>query len=122
MPWFCGQNQGILLYWSYLKERCDPMKKINLFLAVMLCLVMLTACGGGDVRNVKRETGTSERYSDAQIHSAMNEVLDFFEKEFDGCTMTQIRYDEEKFAERQNMTAERLSIFFGDTAAFLPDL
>lgn len=83
------------------------MKKIKVLLSVVLCLVLLTACGGGDVRNVKRETGTSERYSDAQIRSAMNEVLDFFEKEFDGCTMTQIRYDEEKFAERQKMAAEK---------------
>ena len=83
------------------------MKKIRVLWTVVLCLVLLTACGGGDVRNVKRETGTSERYSDAQIHSAMNVVLDFFEKEFDGCTMTQIRYDEEKFAERQNMEAEK---------------
>ena len=82
------------------------MKKIKVLLAMAMCLVLLTACGGGDVRNVKRETGTSELYSDAQIHSAMDEVLDFFQKEFDGCTMTEIRYDEEKYAERQRKESE----------------
>ena len=82
------------------------MKKIKVFLSLMLCLVLLTACGGGDVRNVNREAGTSELYSDAQIHSAMNEVLDFFQKEFDGCTMTEIRYEEEKYAKRQRLESE----------------
>ena len=82
------------------------MKKIKVFLMLVLCLVLLTACGGGDVRNVKRETGTSEQYSDAQIQLAMNEVLEFFRKEFDGCTMIEIRYDEEKYAERQRAESE----------------
>ena len=57
----------------------------------VLCLVLLTACGGGDVRNVRRIPGESQLYSNGEINSAMNEVLDFFQKEFDGCTMTEIR-------------------------------
>ena len=71
------------------------MKKIKVLLSMVLCLVLLTACGGGDVRNVKRNPGASQLYSEGEINAAMNEVLDFFQKEFDGCTMTEIRYDEE---------------------------
>lgn len=82
------------------------MKKINVWLSVMLCAALLTACGGGNVRNVKRNPGESQLYSNGEINSAMNEVLDFFHKEFDGCTMTEIRYDEEKYAERQRTESE----------------
>ena len=82
------------------------MKKIKVLLSLLLCAALLAACGGGNVRHVIRETGTSERYTDAQINAAMNEVLDFFQKEFDGCTMTEIRYDEEKYAERQKTESE----------------
>ena len=82
------------------------MKKIKVLLSLVLCLVLLTACGGGDVRNVKRNPGESQLYSNGEINSAMKEVIDFFGKEFDGCTMTEIRYDEEKYAERQRLESE----------------
>ena len=82
------------------------MKKIKVLLSLVLCLVLLTACGGGDVRNVKRIPGESQLYSEGEINSAMNVVLDFFQKEFDGCTMTEIRYEEEKYAERQRLESE----------------
>ena len=68
--------------------------------------MLLPACGGGDVRNVKRNPGASQLYSEGEINAAMNEVLDFFQKEFDGCTMTEIRYDEEKYAKRQSAESE----------------
>ena len=82
------------------------MKKIKVLLSLVLCLVLLTACGGGDVRNVKRNPGESQLYSNGEINSAMKEVIDFFQKEFDGCTMTEIRYEEEKYAERQSLESE----------------
>ena len=82
------------------------MRKIKVLLSLVLCLVLLTACGGGDVRNVKRNPGESQLYSEGEINFAMNEVIDFFEKEFDGCTMTEIRYDEEKYAKRQSAESE----------------
>ena len=72
------------------------MKKINLFLAVMLCLVMLTACGGGDVSEVGRQMGESERYSKAEISRAMDQVENHFRNEFDGCKLLNLRYDEVK--------------------------
>lgn len=82
------------------------MKKIKALLSLVLCLVLLTACGGGDVGNVKRNPGESQLYSEEEINSAMTVVLDFFGKEFDGCIMTEIRYEEEKYAERQRLESE----------------
>ena len=82
------------------------MKKIKVLLSLVLCLVLLTACGGGDVRNVRRIPGESQLYSNGEINSAMKEVVDFFQKEFDGCTMTEIRYEEEKYAKRQRLESE----------------
>ena len=83
------------------------MKRMKILVFVLLCLLLLTACGGGHVRNVERDPGKSEIYTKAQINSAMDEVMSFFAKEFDGCTMTEIRYDEERFADRQLETQER---------------
>ena len=82
------------------------MKKIKVLLSMVLCLTLLSACGGGDVSEVGRSIGTCELYSVHQIEDAMNEVLDFFQKEFDGCTMTEIRYEEEKYAKRQRLESE----------------
>ena len=82
------------------------MKKIKVLLSLALCLVLLTACGGGDVRNVKRIPGQSQLYSDGEINYAMREVIHFFRREFEGCTMTEIRYDEGKYAERQSTESE----------------
>ena len=75
---------------------------------ISLCLVLgllLSACGG-DVSHVRRIPGESELYSDGEIRSAMKVVADFFRREFDGCTMTEIRYEEEKYAERQRAEAQ----------------
>ena len=82
------------------------MKKIKVFLPLLLCMVLLSACGGGDVRNARRIPGESHLYSNGEINSAMKEVVDFFQKEFDGCTMTEIRYEEEKYAKRQSAESE----------------
>ena len=72
------------------------MKKIKVFLSLVLCLVLLSACGGGNVRGAARKMGESERYSRAEIARAMDQVEDHFRKEFDGCKLLNLCYDEEK--------------------------
>ncbi len=72
------------------------MRKIMSLTALLLCLVLLTACGGGDVRTVARHIGTCELYSERQIADAMDEVERFFRKEYDGCKLLRLEYDEEK--------------------------
>ena len=72
------------------------MKKIKVLLSLMLCLLLLTACGGGDVRGAGRQMGESAPFSRAEIAHAMDQVEDHFRKEFDGCKLLNLRYDEEK--------------------------
>ena len=71
------------------------MKRICNFLMVLLCL-LLTACGGGDVSEVGRHIGVCERFSEREVAAAMDEVESFFRKEYDGCKLLRLEYDEEK--------------------------
>ena len=75
------------------------MKKIKVFLPLVLYMMLLTACGGGDVSEVGRSIGTCELYSVHQIEDAMDEVEKFFHAEFDGCKLLRLEYDEEKTRE-----------------------
>ena len=73
------------------------MKKTILLLALVLSLI-LAGCGG-NVGNVSREMDESEIYSPAEIDNAMDIVVRFFAANYDGCTLTEICYDEEVSAE-----------------------
>ena len=72
------------------------MKKIKVLLSLVLCLVLLTACGGGDVRRVQCNAGPSKVYAELEIRKAMDTVADYFKKEFDGCTLIRLEYDESR--------------------------
>lgn len=64
---------------------------------LLLALVLLlTACGGGDVSETGRRIGTCELYSKAEIANAMDVVEAHFKKSFDGCKLIGLEYDEEK--------------------------
>ena len=90
------EKPGDLCYDMVIKpERMMVMKFVR-FLALMLCVLLLTACGGGDVRTVARHIGRCELYSEAQISDAMDEVEIFFHAEFDGCKLLRLSYDEEQ--------------------------
>lgn len=70
-------------------------KKMLVLLSVLSLVFSLTACGG-NVSNVQRIYGETNSYSKAEVSDAMDIVLDRFNKEFDGCTMITLEYDEEK--------------------------
>ena len=72
------------------------MKRICNFLTVLLCGLLLAGCGGGDVSEVGRSIGTCERFSKREVAAAMDEVERFFRKEYDGCKLLRLEYDEEK--------------------------
>ena len=81
-------------------------KKAVAVLCALLCLVSLIGCGG-NVSNVEIKESTSEIYSDREISAAIKEILRYFKKNFDGCTLREITYagDEKtlahtEFAER----------------------
>ena len=69
------------------------MKRICNFLTVLLCVLLLAGCGGGKVQTMPA-IGPSDLYTGAEIEKAMDIVLGYFQKEFDGCTLTRLEYDE----------------------------
>ena len=88
--------------------RYDCMKKLIAFALILFCGFGLTACGG-NVRNVHIADYTSAVYSDSEIRSAIDVAIDYFKREFEGCTLIDITYlgDDkldgwQEFAERNN--------------------
>ena len=86
------------------------MKKLIALVLALVCVSGLVACGG-NIKNVIITDYSSEIYSDAEIESAINVAIDYFEKEFEGCTLTEITYlgddklaDWQEFADRNNAT------------------
>ena len=72
------------------------MKTYKILLLCLVCILLLTACGGGDVSEVGRHIGVCERFSEREVAAAMDEVESFFRKEYDGCKLLRLEYDEEK--------------------------
>jgi len=72
------------------------MKTYKILLLCLVCILLLTACGGGDVSEVGRHIGVCERFSEREVAAAMDEVERFFRKEYDGCKLLRLEYDEEK--------------------------
>ena len=84
------------------------MKKLIALVLALVCVIGLVACGG-NVKNVKITDYSSEIYSDAEIKNAIDVAINYFKKNFEGCTLTEITYlgDDEldnwqEFAERNN--------------------
>ena len=108
------------------------MKRMKMLVSVMLCAVLLSACGGGDISSVERSFGTCERYRKAQIEAAMDEVERFFRAEFEGSKLLTIRYDEEDTAKEADDWTERYGaqaivlksdfhVFEDDQGVLMPD-
>lgn len=68
----------------------------------MICVILLMCCllsacgGGGNASEVQVITGKSEIFTQGEIESAMEVAMNYFRKEFDGCTMTKIEYIESR--------------------------
>ncbi|MCD8254129.1 MAG: hypothetical protein LUC36_01090 [Oscillospiraceae bacterium] len=76
-------------------------------LLLLLMLIALTGCGG-NVDNVQiSDWKPSEIYSDDDIEAAFKAVKDYFSQEFDGCTLTQLYYPGDSYADEFNEWAER---------------
>ena len=59
------------------------MKKLITFVLALVCVFSLAACGG-NVKDVKITDCLSEIYSDAEIESAIDVAIDYFQKNFGG--------------------------------------
>ena len=67
------------------------MKKLIALVLALICVIGLVACGG-NVKNVKITDYSSEIYSDAEIENAIDVAINYFKKNFEDCTLTEITY------------------------------
>lgn len=75
------------------------MNRFTCFLAIVCLLTYtLSGCGGGNASQVQVITGESALFAQQEIENAMEVAMNHFRREFDGCTMTRIEYNEEKSA------------------------
>ena len=68
------------------------MKRVLACILLCLMLLMLTACGGGDVGVISMGDMSSEVYTPSEINSGIGTVLDYFRKEFKGCSLKELAY------------------------------
>lgn len=69
---------------------------------LVVAVAFIVTTGKGNVSNVNRIVGYSALYSEDLINQACDIVEKEFAKEFEGCTLTELRYDEDienKFAD-----------------------
>lgn len=92
--------------------------KRKLFLLMLILSLLLAACGGGDVSETGRQIRPSDRYSEGEIADAMDVVEAHFRKEFDGCKLLNLIYDEDATARKTQMAIEE---YGEDTIILLTD-
>ena len=84
------------------------MKKVLSSVLLSVFVLSLVSCNDNS-ENVKITDFKSEIYSDAEIESAIDIIVDYFNIFFEGCTLTEITYlgddnldDWQEFAERNS--------------------
>ena len=82
------------------------MRRYLAFLMAVVCLLSFAACGG-DVSEVSIQDYTSEIYTDKEIDAAIDEILRYFKKNFDGCTLREITYAGDDVLEGYTSWAQR---------------
>lgn len=74
------------------------MKKRIIIIVVLILIIVFATLyfrnKGGDVSNVKRMITASEVYSEQDINNAMDIVEKYFQSDFEGCTLTDLWYEE----------------------------
>ena len=84
------------------------MRKITILLSLFTLLLTLCACGG-DISSVNITIpSNSAVYSTDEIKDAIDVAMDYFKKEFDGCTLTEITYAGDETSADFNEWAQRI--------------
>ena len=81
------------------------MKK-QIYALALAVMLMMTGCAKNTL-SVDRVVGESSLYSTREIQSAMRVVMLHFGMGFDDCTMTELRYDEERTLRETERNAEK---------------
>lgn len=84
--------------------------KRKIYAAALLFVLIMTfaSCGGkGDISTAGHKMDESEIYTEAEIMDAMDTVTSYFKKNYAGCKLTNIEYDEEKSVSQADGWAEQ---------------
>ena len=73
---------------------------------ILILLSFLAGCTKGNVSNVEFILGESARYAESEIQDAMDVAASHFKKEFEGCTLLTMEYDEAKSERSASAWAE----------------
>ena len=68
--------------------------RTKVFALLFLLVLCLSFAGCGITAGTQRNIGESSRYTPAEIDAAMDAATRHFRRYFDGCTLTEITYDE----------------------------
>ena len=89
-------------------KECDCMTKKSriaicaVFVILGVAIFLVLTANRGNVSNVNRIVGYSALYDETSINEAFDVIEKKFAKDFEGCTLTELRYDEDvenRFAE-----------------------
>lgn len=72
------------------------MKRVTLFALLLITALLLSGCmDRGNVNHVRKTVGESTVYTKAEIEDAMDVVIRHFRREFAGCTLIHLYFDED---------------------------
>ena len=60
----------------------------------LILISLLGGCAKGDISQVEKVISTSAVYTQAEIESAMEVAISHFRKDFEGCSLTRICYED----------------------------
>ena len=97
------------------------MKAYILAALILLTVSPALGCGenGGTEKSAETQNAQFEQsqiYSEEDIESAVQVISDYFDKEFEGCTLTELYYPGDSYADEFNEFAE---IYGADEAIIL---
>lgn len=72
------------------------MRKAVIVLLILTLIFLLAGCRRGNTRYLKTDIGSSDVYTSEDIEKAIQVVASYFRKEFDGCTLRTIEYNENR--------------------------
>lgn len=88
-------------------ERIRTMKKMFAIILVCIMTLGLCSCSGGGAFNVSIKENESALYTTKEINSAINVAIKYFERNFSGCTLTEITYAGDKITEEEKAFADQ---------------
>ena len=84
------------------------MKRVTIFALLLITALLLCGCmERGNVNQVRKTVGESTVYTKAEIEDAMDVVIGHFRREFEGCTLIHLYFDEDTPAQYSERWAQQ---------------